>query len=439
MSYNEYPLQPDPREITLLPETQDLYLQVFVGNGQSGGSLLVINGSDVPAGDLTNKFYIVSRDAAAVTSLQIITNVLDINWQTDNCVITTKFTDQTGQTLYESVDKGKAKPGGIASFSGNYVFRLLILFILSLTVVLPSVAQNSDITFKDLAMPSASGYILYDETPEAIERPSTPQGFAVTVLNFFQTGGAFELSPFWIADHNSIRASKLTEMKMPILSQLSISAANINQDTIGHVGVGAKTRVFQLYSKTQRDSLNYYLKEIPKVLAAQPQDIDTVKLDKLKTRYAEVAGNPVLVFDIAGAYGGTTKTNSYRDLQSDKWGVWISGAFRPKGDAFYISGLMRLSQNIAEGLEPKEVILDYGARLNYDFNRLTISGEYLSRSYSSTTISNYSRYALIGSYKITEGVFFTGSLGKNFEETNNLFVIGGVNLGISKSKMKLED
>ena len=91
MSYNEYLLHPDPREIILLPETQDLYLQVFVGNGQSGGSLLVLNGSDVPAGDLTNKFYIASRDAAADTSLQIITNVLDINWQTDNCVITTKF------------------------------------------------------------------------------------------------------------------------------------------------------------------------------------------------------------------------------------------------------------------------------------------------------------------------------------------------------------
>lgn len=437
MKYNEYPLKPDPRTITLKADSEDIYLQIFVGNGQSGGSLLVINNTEIPAGDLTNKFLVVDRASAEHTTLQVITNVLDINWQTDNCVITTKFTDQTGHTLYEKVDKGKAEPGGVASFTGNYIFRLLLLLVLIGNFALPTSAQNSDITFEDLEMPSAPGFILYDETPEAIERPTTPQGLAVTGLNAFQTGGAFEFSPYWLVDHANFSASRVTQSKMPVLSQLSLSIAYINQDTVGHVGFGAKTRLFQVYGNAQKDSLNAILSEIPLILSARPEDIDTNRLFELKDRYSKLAKNPVLVFDLAAAYGGSSLTNSFSDLQSDKWGVWLSASFRPKGDDFYVSGLLRLGQSIATEVDTEEIVLDYGARLNYDLNNLTISGEFLNRSYSNNTASNYQRYSLIGAYKITEGLFFTGSIGKNFEETNNLFVLGGVNFGFSRREKAL--
>src|SRR5690606_17014474 len=125
------------------------------------------------------------------------TIVLDVNQFTNMCVITTSFLNQENKVLFTKIDKGESPEGGLAIFLGKYSLSILLCFLLSFGFG-ELKAQNSsdDISFKNLETPSSPGFILLDNTPSSIERPTTPQGFGVSVLGLFQgTGGAIEFAP----------------------------------------------------------------------------------------------------------------------------------------------------------------------------------------------------------------------------------------------------
>lgn len=437
MKVKEYNLQPDPRVVEFDNTTKDIYLQVHVGNGQAGGNLLIINDTKIPSGNLSNKVHITEVIDASGKNLKIITNVLDINQHTNNCVITTHFTDQNGQTLLNIVDKGEAEAGGVASFNGNYIFRLVMLTLICNILFAPLRAQNTDIDFEDLEMPTAPGFILYDETIESIERPTTPQGLAVSGLNAFQEGGAFEFSPFWLFDHPEFTAARVTEKNSPLLSQLSLSIAYIDQDSFGSIALGAKTRVFQMYNHSMNVTLDSILNQIYILLSGPLDSLDTNKIAKLRDAYNATMEHPLVSIDIAAAFGGSSISNSIETLNSDKWGIWVSASFRPKENNFYITALTRLSQNIISIDYGQDFIFDFGGRANYEFGDLTVSTEILLRYYTNCKINSYDRYAIIGSFKLTEGIYFTGSIGKNFDVANNLFALGGITFGISKNSKNM--
>ena len=95
-----------------------------------------------------------------------------------------------------------------------------------------------------------------------------------------------------------------------------------------------------------------------------------------------------------------------------------------------------MNNNNYQNYTVKTGLFDIGTRLNYDINNFCVSLEYIQRlNFTGNEFSDF-RFAVIGSYKISDNFFLTSSFGKNFSDMNNIIALAGINFGYSKSKIK---
>jgi hypothetical protein len=294
-----------------------------------------------------------------------------------------------------------------------------------------SKAQTAN--FKDLETPASPGFILLDQTPSAIERPTTPQGFGISMLNLLQ-GGAMEVAPFWLQQHPDLSAKQMFDNNFPFLYNLSFSMASANLDKGKYITFGFRSRLIQLYagdSRKKRDSLD---NEIVSELS-QPT-LNLSKLDALGSLYGSLVSKPVFSIDIAAALAANSDSATVSTITWARGAAWITINWRPKADNFYVTGVGRYTNNVKfSGYPDNANLMDLGGRLNYDVDKFTISAEYLQRVVLDSKISQ-NRFAAVASYQVNENLYFTGTFGKNFAEVKNLIAMIGVNFGISSYKVK---
>lgn len=436
MEITEHQLEPSPRVLEGSKKSDDIYISIEIGNGQIGGSKISQNDKTLAKGRLTEPTFLGNVSELKDSEIIVETNILDVNAFTNMCVLTTKFYNQENKVLYSRIDKGEAPENGIASFKGKYIINLLIAVFFILFTTEHLFAQNTinEITFQELETPSSPGFILLDSAPASIERPTTPQGFGVSVLGFFQgTGGAVEFAPFWLTSHPKLTAEKMYKNKFPILYNFSVSAATVKTDDSHYVAGGFRTRLFQSYGKNGIEKLDSIKAELEVALA----ELDLEKIEQLHTDYSDLISRPIIIIDIAAAVGGGSGTNSFNDLELNRWAAWLSVNYRPKGNDSYITALVRyLNNEKFEDYTVKADLMDVGTRLNYDINKFCVSLEYLHRFNFTDKIHSDYRIAVIGSYRITENFFITSTFGKNFTDVNNIIAMAGVNFGFSKTKIK---
>jgi hypothetical protein len=439
MEINEYSLEPNPREVTCITSEDDIFLSIQIGNGQIGGNRVKSNGITLAKGNLTQPTSIGKATFLKTNGVEIDTNVLDVNSFTNMCVITTTFLNQDNAILFTKIDKGDAPEAGIASFKGKYIFKVLIILLIALAGLNPkSFAQKTtdEVEFKNLETPSSPGFILLDKAPTSIEKPTTPQGFGLGLLGFFQgTGGAMEFAPFWLTTHPKLSAKKMYTNKIPALYNLSVSVASTKIDAVNYLAGGLRTRLFQRYNVTQIKDLGTKEQEITDALSEDT--LDLVKIEQLRQEYVGLIEKPVFVIDFAAALGGGSTSNSFNNLKLNRWAGWLSFHWQPKGEDFYFSALTRYINNerFEEYLVEADLI-DLGIRFNYDIAKLTISLEYLQRLNLTQEDYDDNRIALAGNYRISDKLFITSTFGKNFSEVDNIIALAGINIGFSKSKVK---
>lgn len=119
MEQTKFLLEPKPRVLTGGGGSQ-VFLTVKIGNGQIGGNHVTANNHVLAKGKLDSAHFIGNTADLEGKTIQVVTNVLDVNAFTDLCVITTIFTDEMGNKLYYKTDQGTAPTGGVASFIGTY-------------------------------------------------------------------------------------------------------------------------------------------------------------------------------------------------------------------------------------------------------------------------------------------------------------------------------
>lgn len=437
MEIKEHQLEPNPRVLEGSKKSDEIYISIEIGNGQVGGSKVSQNEKLLAKGKLTELTFIGNVSELKDNEIKVETNILDVNSFTNMCVFTTKFYNQENQVLFTRIDKGEAPENGIASFKGKYIINLLIIafFILFTTNYLFAQNTINEIKFQNLETPSSPGLILLDNAPSSIERPTTPQGFGVSVLGFFQgTGGAMEFAPFWLTTHAKLTAEKMYKNKFPIFYNFSFSAATVKSDSSNYMAGGFRTRIFQTYGKSNIGKLDTIKAELEEALA----ELNLEKIKKLQSDYSNLISKPIFTIDVAAAVGAGSVTNSFNDLELNRWAAWISFNYSPKGNDFYLTALTRYINN--ERFEEYTMtanLVDVGTRLNYDINKFCISLEYLHRL-TFTSKSNFDyRIAAIGSYQISENFFITSTFGKNFTDVNNIIAMAGVNFGFSKTKTKV--
>jgi hypothetical protein len=176
MEVNTYELTPDPRELSSGRDDYEIYLQMVIGNGQIGGTKVTCSGKTLAKGRLDSPTYLGMASEFSNNKIRVETNVLDMNPATNMCVITTRFQDELNNVLFDRIDKGEAPENGGASFIGKYAVSLLLLLCISLASVTKLKAQtfSNELSFDQLATPTSPGFMLLDQAPSAIERPTTP-------------------------------------------------------------------------------------------------------------------------------------------------------------------------------------------------------------------------------------------------------------------------
>ncbi|HRI85743.1 MAG TPA: hypothetical protein PK536_09900, partial [Ignavibacteria bacterium] len=341
MEIKKYKLKPVPRIVDVLDEKDNIYLSVVIGNGQIGGNKVTSEGKLLAKGNLSEPAFLGAVSELSEKEIEIETNVLDVNAYTNVCVITTSLLNQENKVLFTKIDHGAAPESGIANFSGKYKIRLLtFLLVMFVCFTADSYSQNKseELTFQNLETPSSPGFILLDEAPASIERPTTPQGFGISLIGFFKgTGGAMEFAPYWLTSHPLLTAEKMTSNNFPFLYNLSVSVTYVKEDNNNYLTGGFRTRVYQSYGKSQTDKLKTIKNEIGIELSESPEDLDLEKIEQLRKDYVSITEKPVFNIDIAGAVGGGSDSNSFDDLVLSRWAAWLSLNFRPGGNDFYFT------------------------------------------------------------------------------------------------------
>lgn len=433
-----YDLKPDLRTVKTESSDDEIYLTIKIGNGQIGGNKVSSNGNLLAKGNLTEHTYIGNNETLVNKTVEIETNILDVNTFTNRCVITTSFFNQNNIELFSSVDKGDAPENGVASFKGKYIvnFVLILFFICSLfTQKVLAQTPAKELEFDKFETPTAPGLILFDETPSSIEKPTTPQGLGLSLLGLGQNGGAIEFAPYWLIDHPDLSAKDMYTEKSTIISHFAISVATVKTDTLSFLSAGVRTRILQSYGKSI-STLDVIKSEIE--LALSDGEID--KADSLRQKYVDILEKPVFNLDAALALGGSSMSNSFNDLELNRWAAWLTFNFRPKVEDFNFTLLTRYINNEKyKGANIQADLIDLGTRLNYDISKFTISLEYVHRMNLTSEIFNDYRLAAIAGYKLTDNLYITSTLGKNFSDVNNIIALAGINFGFSKKKVKAID
>jgi len=435
METKKYDLEPEERVVKTESYKDEIYLSVKIGNGQIGGNKVTSNGKILANGNLTEPIHIGNAKTLNDNVIEIETNVLDVNAFTNRCVITTSFLNQNNKELFSIIDNGDAPENGVASFKGRYLVKFVMIFILFFSFfnhrALVQTASNN-LDFKNLETAASPGLILFDKAPSAIEKPTTPQGLGVSLLGLGINGGALEFAPYWLKDHPNLTAEEMYNNKTPILSHFAISFATINSDTLSYISGGLKTRIFQSYGNNVSK-----LDEIKTQIEDALSKAELEKVDSLRIQYVGITENPIYNIDIAAAIGASSLSNSYANLDLNRWAIWMSFNFRPKGDDFYCTAVARfISNKKYDGTDTQVSLVDLGTRFNYDVSNFTLSLEYVNRMNLTLDIFNDYRLAVIGSYKLTDNIFITSTFGKNFTEVNNIIALAGINFGFSKNKIK---
>lgn len=127
MKINKYPLKPNIRQFNGIDKLDDIYLSSKIGNGQIGGTKVLLKGETLAKGNLSQATLIGNTKKLLDEEIEVVTNVLDVNNFTNMCVITTTFLNQENKVLYTKIDNGEAPIDGIASFKGKYKLTLLSL------------------------------------------------------------------------------------------------------------------------------------------------------------------------------------------------------------------------------------------------------------------------------------------------------------------------
>lgn len=439
MDIKKYDLTPNPREIEVGSYDAQLYLTITIGNGQIGASKIKMSGNDLVKGDLSTLTFLGKASDLKDKPLSFRTNVLDVNQSSDKCIMVTEIMNENHTVLYSKTDMGDSSSDGISSFVGTYIVRVVALMFAVFFNVSGLLFAQNDLSFQALETPASPGFILLDQTPSAIERPTTPQGFGANVLGLFSgSGGAMEVAPYWLMNHADLSAEDMYKKHGELIQNFAISAAHVVADSVGYVSFGARTRLFRTYGKAQVTKLDSLKKALILMLADVDDDSSLDNIEAARQEYAALILKPIFMIDLAGATAGSSSTNSYNDLQSSRWAIWTSLNWRPKGNDFYITILGRyIGNNRFAGYVDNSNLIDVGTRANYDIGKFSASIEYLQRfDFEPSTTTSDNRLAAIGSYQLSDKFYLTATIGKDFSDVNNMIAMAGVNFGFSQSKVK---
>ena len=311
------------------------------------------------------------------------------------------------------------------------------IFVLLVIVVALSMGARAQVEVSELFIPSAPGFILADKGPASVEKPTTPKAFGVSLLNLWQ-GGAVEATPFWFTNKPLYTYEEWIKKKVTIVETFNLSAATFRLDSTSALSVGFRTQIFRIYDKPQRERILAQEQEIIDALTTRTPagGIDVAKVQEASNKLDRLEAKGFVALEIAGAIIGSSNTNSFKGLSSNKSGVWANFRWSPSNSILDFVALARYSwaNNAAPVADSDSAFFDYGVAANYESKSFNLAFEYVNRR-DIAAKKNLDRLAFTATYQLNANLAFVASFGKNFAKEDNIITVFGINVGNANQKM----
>jgi hypothetical protein len=341
------------------------------------------------------------------------------------------------------------------------IYTLIVIFFAQVSSM-----HAQDITIEDLEIPNAPALSLLDETTTIIETPKNIKALTTSLANSLGNNIALEFSPYLLFstsknfyDYNGFMVSQNSENKLVekgLLGQawtnLSFSVASVKNDSLNKISFGFRTNLLTIQNpkrkilfneaeKTHNEKIRIILiKEDHETLSKNPEYIKLTKeFNVLMDSVASLNTKPLFSLDIAGAYNHLYINNNYDSGRQGKIASWLSLSYnrelkeKKDGSNSYISlyGIGRFIQDSNYLDEATSEIIskdffDCGGKVEIDLGKLIFAYEYVNR------LNEENNYRSVGTikYKVSNSIIINGGFGRNFEATDNLVSILGINWGL---------
>lgn len=345
------------------------------------------------------------------------------------------------------------------------------------------------ITLKELEIPNSPAFILLDQTPSTIERPSSSKAFALSILNSFQDSNgipknyAVDFTPFWFFKHPNMTSLKyagynVENKKQRVFGNIeraSISFAfittndTLTQKTINNLSIGLRFNLISIRSKQDIKDIIKANSDLIKSIRERDDRLNnfvdislaatnpTLYHLKVKEFYAQdrekenseeklkdiLARKSVFAIDGAIGYNNFYLDNKFSNGHFGRFGAWLTLNYswhidkNANGKNYFnlyaIGRYLSDGTSISNGEYQKQNFYDFGGKAEFEFKKISLAYEYIYRDSSN---SNTFRSNGLLKYKISDNLLLTGAFGKNFGSNNNLISMLGINWGLSTGTEK---
>jgi hypothetical protein len=209
------------------------------------------------------------------------------------------------------------------------------------------------------------------------------------------------------------------------------------KDSLSHL-IGLYIKEKQNIEHKIRDLINSDANEVEAA-----SDNDKEFQEKLK----ELEVLPVFQLDAACAYSIALPDNSFSNKRFNRTAFWASatlnGQFNKddlqKGNFYGMLYFRYMRDNVMIDTLKNRFELnssnDIGIKVGIQTHGLTISYEFISRTYPGISVLNSNRSVGSLQYKVSEGLSIYGSFGENFSIKRSYFSSFGLNLGFGKTNI----
>jgi hypothetical protein len=284
--------------------------------------------------------------------------------------------------------------------------------------------------------------VLLGVEPTAIERPTTPRAFAVSVLEAAGGGGtlpenyAVEVAPYWLRPHPTLELKDYYNAGFlkAVQQTFSLSLATVRDSTSTRVGIGFRTSP---RAGTAPDTVRKLMTKLDGVMdeiltlrqrlrnAKTAADSAAIKTELATARESarplavEIASRDNervgFMVQLAGGAGFNYPQSEFDRGTVDRWGIWGTIAYRLEQPDVHLMAVTRVLRNETEA-EPN--LFDTGGRVYFQLERLGISAEFVRRTPSEGSGSSNRTVGLL-EYRATDDLYVTASFGKDYKQADD--------------------
>ncbi len=348
----------------------------------------------------------------------------------------------------------------------NYLITVLII-----SGFLGINAQNINLKDFQMSNTTSPAFQLLEETVTDVYTPENVKALALHVQNNFGESLAIEVAPYFFINTKSknrtyyryigVSTENGVQKQNPFsgLNTTTLSFAYLKKDFENITGdkehktfsIGARTTLLRFFDKekikTTVDNITKVMAEnFVQILEIANMDDGPEKQEKLKKleeifKPLQKTVKPIFKLDGALAYSNLFKENSTDGGTVSRFGSWLTGEFNlilneddEKSATNNYMSVLAIARYIEDGFNMEvadtyttSYYRDFGGKVNFEFGKFTFGYEYVKRNGS----INSERSVGNISFALDKNISLTGGFGKDFQVTDNLLAIFGINWGLN--------